>query len=310
MNLVRDLRRAALSVGAGLFLGLAAAFGLVAPALRPAPAAAQAPATAARPDFSLYQALLDDYLSVVSLPGKPLDTRFDYEKFYDVVGRFERMSRIRKSLLKVSPAQMDEPTRLAWAINTYNFLVIDNCVTHLLVPRHGRQRYKGPRDIPLPTGSFFQGESVEIDGRKLSLDEFERTYTLGGWDRTAGTPVPDTLDARVHFALVCGAMGCPPLLPKAFSPDSLERQLAFATKNALALPRHLAWDPAKSRLGVSQIFQWYASDFGGYERAFRFLVANAPPAIRKAIEAKHLSRPGYYIPWDWNLNQTEHKREI
>jgi hypothetical protein len=310
LNPARDLRRAAMPAGAGFFLGLAAAFGIVAPALRPPPAAAEAPAAPVRPDFSLYQSLLDDYLSVVSAPGQPLDTRFDYEKFYDVVGRFERMSRIRKSLLQVSPAAMDEPTRLAWAINTYNFVVIDNCVEYLLVPRHGRQRYKGPRDIPLPTGSFFQGESVEIDGRKMSLDEFERTYTLGGWDRTSGTPAPATIDPRVHFALVCGAMGCPPLLPKAYSPDSLQRQLAFATKNALALPRHVTWDAAKGRLGVSQIFQWYATDFGGYERAFDFIRRNCPAAFRKAIEANKLARPGYYIPWDWNLNQTVHKKEI
>ena len=303
MDLLREPRRAVLSIFPGLLFGLA----MFAPMRAAAETLASAPV---RPDFSQYQALLDDYLSVISMPGKPLDTRFDYEKFYDAGGRYERMSRIRRSLLEVSPTAMDRPTRLAWAINTYNFVVIDNCVTNLLVRGRGRLRYKGPRDIPLPTGTFFKGECVEVDGRKLGLDDFEREFCMDGWDRTSGTPAPATIDPRIHFALVCGAMGCPPLLPKAWSPDSLERQLEFATRNALALPRHLAWDAEKSRLGVSQIFQWYAVDFGGYERAFQFMTRYAPPAIRKTIETNKLIRPGYYVAWDWNLNQTVHKTEI
>lgn len=268
------------------------------------------PAAGVAPDFSEYQKLLNDLLTVTSARGEPLDARFDYEKFYDVKGRYERVSRIKKQLMAVPPSRMDERARLAWAINVYNFTVLENGTTYLLIPSRGRQRYLSLRDIKVSKAPFFQAPTIEAEGRKYSLDEFERHFLLADFDRARGGVPPAQLDPRVHFALVCGALGCPPLLPRAFRPESLEIQLDFATRNALALPRHLRVNEATGALETSAIFDWYAADFGGPGGAVGFIGKYAPPKVRKSMDSTKSTPRRGAIPWDWNLNQSERKREI
>jgi hypothetical protein len=267
-----------------------------------------APATA--PDYSGYQQLLNELLTVISAKGEPLDTRFDYERFYDMRGRFERCKRIRRQLLAAPPSGMNERTRLSWAINMYNYLVLETAAEYLLVPERGRLRYLGPRDIKTPKGPFFQAPLVEIEGRAYSLDQFERHFLFADFDRAAHGDPPAALDPRVHFAVVCGAIGCPPLLPRAYRPDSLEIQLKFVTRNALAMPRHLVFVEQSGRLQASAIFQWYAADFGGMDKAFAFLMKYAPAKLRAVITQRKVTTISGMIPWDWNLNQTVHKKEI
>ena len=281
-----------------------------APAATAAKPAAGSRTAASAPDLTGYQELLNELLMVVSGPGEPLDTRFDYEKFYDMRGRFERCKRIRRQLLAVPPSAMDERTRLAWAINTYNYLVIETATEYLLVPDRGRLRYKGPRDIKTPIGPFFQAPLVEIEGQKYSLDQFELHFLFADFERAQGTSPPAALDPRIHFAVVCGAIGCPPLQPRAYRGDSLAVQLERATRNALALPRHLTFLEASGRVQASSIFQWYSPDFGGMEKAFDFVMKYAPAKTRAAIEQRKITSISGMTAWDWNLNQAPHKKEI
>jgi hypothetical protein len=262
------------------------------------------------PDTSGYQQLLNELLTVISAKGAPLDTRFDYEKLHDMRGRFERCKRIRRQLLQAPPSAMDERTRIAWGINLYNYLVLETATEYLLVPERGRLRYQGPRDIKTARGPFFQAPLVEIEGKEYSLDTFERHFLFADFDRAQGGPPPASLDPRLHFAVVCGALGCPPLLPRAYRADSLETQLTFATRNALALPRHLEFLEKSGRVQASSIFQWYAADFGGMEKAFVFLMKHAPAKTRAAIEQRGITAISGMTPWDWNLNQTERKKEL
>ncbi len=263
---------------------------------------------AAAPDLAEYQKFLDDYLTVISAKGEPIDTRFDYERLYDVRGRYERLARIKRGLMSVPPSRMSDAARKAWAINLYNFTVIESGTNNLLVPDRGRLRHKTLREIRLRGGNFFEAPVIDVEGVTYSLDEFERHFLLADFDRDSGGGPPAALDPRVHFAVVCGALGCPPLLPRAYRGDSLEIQLEFATRNALGLERHLRIGGKARRLEASEIFHWYAADFGGLAKAFEFLKAHATPAMRKAIQAGGYTGITGIIPWDWNLNQTVHKK--
>src|SRR6266516_5110053 len=194
-------------------------------ALAPAASTAAAPpstppatVSAAGPDFSGYQQLLNDLLTVTGGNGAPLDSRFDYEKLYDVKGRYERLARIKHQLLDVLPSRMDERTRRAWAINTYNFLVIETATDYLLVPGRGRLRYEGVREMQVEGRGFFAESVATVENRKYSLDDFERHFLFADYQHLAGGEPPAALDPRVHFAIVCGALGCPPLLPRAYRP--------------------------------------------------------------------------------------------
>src|SRR5262245_7336620 len=97
-----------------------------------------APARAAEPDYSGWQDLLRRYLKVLSEKGRPWDSRFDYEQLYIDEGiwtkhRADGLATLHTQLLSVSPAEMTPGERTAWAINAYNFLVIEQMTLNLLV---------------------------------------------------------------------------------------------------------------------------------------------------------------------------------
>jgi molybdopterin-containing oxidoreductase family iron-sulfur binding subunit len=66
---------------------------------KPAGASGLVPAKRREPDYSGYQRLLDQYLSVVE--RKPLTTRFDYVKFYKDTTRTPRSAKVHATLTEV-----------------------------------------------------------------------------------------------------------------------------------------------------------------------------------------------------------------
>jgi hypothetical protein len=297
--------RTALAFVLGAVPALVAASALLLPAAHAARAAS--PPAAAQPDFSGYQRLLDDYLTVISPKGAPVETRFDYARLFVAPNRPARLDSIRAQLLAIAPSGMDARTRLAWAINTYNFLVLENATRNLLVPNRGLTRYRSVREMINAYGPFFERPVVEVEGTSYSLSRFERHLIFHDYDRMTGVPPPAELDPRAHLALALGCIGSVPLLPRVYRPETLEAQLDHATKNALAHPSHLRFVEDGGALEANAIFDWHYPDFGGQQKAFAFVMKYAPRAIReKALRGKLtiVTRP---TRWDWDLNQTPRK---
>ena len=258
-----------------------------------------------------YQELLNGYLSTISKPGEPLETRFDYEELFILSGRDARLMRIHNDLLQVPPSEMSPKARIAWAINTYNYLVLETVTQNLYEStvtrgklagrrayvRHGRSSV---RQIP----DFFVSPVVSVEGRDYSLNSFEQHFLFADFPRGGNGKAPKGLDPRIHFALVCGAQGCPPLQPRAYTADSLELQLEAATRTALASPNHLRYVPELQRLELSQIFTWYPSDFGGPEDVWEFVLRYAPPDMKKLMSQRKSKVADGRIEWEWKLNQT------
>ncbi len=88
-------------------------------------------------------------------------------------------------------------------------------------------------------------------GETYTLDEIEHDIIREEFE-----------ESRVHFALVCAALGCPPLRREAYEDHRLDAQLH---EQALWF---LAGEPEKNRIDVSggkvylsPIFDWYRDDF-------------------------------------------------
>jgi Protein of unknown function, DUF547 len=63
------------------------------------------------------------------------------------------------------------------------------------------------------------------------------------------------LEPRIHFALNCGAISCPPI--RAYQAENLESQLELATRSYLQSVRL-----ENGVVIVPRLLQWYAKDFG------------------------------------------------
>jgi hypothetical protein len=248
------------------------------------------------------QRLLADRVTLVrAANGLPAASTVDYARLAGYPDGVQQLARVKKELLGVRPARLDVRARRAWAINVYNVLVIDAIVRHGFA---GHVVPAGVKEIRIDGHGFFDAPLATIDGRAWSLDAFERHFLFDDYDRSSGQPPPATFDPRIHFAIVCGARGCPPLLDEPYRPETLDAQLDRAVRGALSGSKHLRWGGDPPTLEASQIFEWYAADFGGPAGALEFLIAHAPQSMAKAISAARLGRIPAFIAWDWTLNQT------
>lgn len=266
------------------------------------------PARAQAPDYSGWQSLLDRY--VVRLEGKnqPSDSRFDYEQLYVDEGiwtkkRSARLESVHAQLFSVSPSALDDRARLAWAINAYNFLVIERATMLLLVPMRKFQRYDAVTQMSSADGSFFEAQVAQVEGRGYSMAEFERRFVYGD-----STPMIEprrvARDPRLMFALCRGSLGGPPLAVRAFRPESLEVQLDQATRRALAISRMAAIDPESKKLLVSEYLGERLVDLGGTPPSVvPFLSKYGPSALRSAIRRDKLTDVARFMPIDPMLNQ-------
>lgn len=301
----------------GWTLGLATLASLAAAAVEPSRPATASPSpvpATAHLEYGGYQKLLDDFLTVSSKKGEPIETSFDYIKLARDTSRTRRFKQARAQLMAVPPSQMTPAARKAWAINTYNYLVLETATLHLYrragsetnqyerVREIPIERFQGPAEITGGVG-FFKRRFIDVEGHKYSLDQFERHFLFGDRPKVSSAPA-DSVDPRIHFAVVNGTVGSPSLRTRLYRGDSLDAELDEAVRQALANPRHLRWDEAKGTLEASQLFEWFASDFGGASGVLAYLERNAPAKVRAAIASGKATRIERLIPWDWKFNQT------
>jgi hypothetical protein len=243
-----------------------------------------------------YARLLKEYVVKLPLEGGGFETRFDYVRFWETTDQDKIRDDIRAQFLSVDPHALDPKATRAWAVNAYNFLIIDLVMENLVTPDGGE--LKSVADIGQGDFTVFDEERFEISEESYSLNRFEHHFLFGDVDREERR-IPKDLDPRFHFALVCAAKGCPALWPEPLVPGRLNEQLASMTRNALQSPRHL--QVSGGTVQVSKIFDWYDADFSrGGKR--EFLKKYAPEDVVRRLEnspARILAN----LEWDWSLNR-------
>ena len=123
-------------------------------------------------------------------------------------------------------------------------------------------------------------------GKELTLDQLEKETLLKKYP-----------DPRIHFAVVCAALGCPQLTNYAYKPEYLDKQLDVVTSKSLNRDYFIRIRPSQQKAEISKIFEWYRSDFGEN---------NILPFINKYRDKKiPESFEVVYYEYDWNLNQVK-----
>jgi len=208
---------------------------------------------------------------------------------YDAFGRSAEFQRYLTTLSEAQLDSLPESERLALWINAYNAYTIE------LINRHGER--KSIRNINKTLGLF---------GRKGPWKE--RLAKVAGEDWTLGQIEQEIIrkrfpEPRIHFALVCAALGCPPLRTEAYVGGRLDGQLDDqALTFLLESPRKNQVDPEAGVVLLSPIFDWYRDDFpSGPEGLGRFLGRYFPPGPAREL----LMGGGFEIEfteYDWSLN--------
>ena len=163
-----------------------------------------------------------------------------------------------------------------YLINLYNVFVIKQVVDHY------------PIDSPLSISNFFLERKFQVNGQIVNLDQLEKEIIFSKYP-----------DPRLHFALVCGAKGCPKLKSEAYNPIELEKELDEQVKSTLNDPAFFQFDRDNGKVKISRIFDWYSNDFGqSNEERVEF--------INKYLEVDIPQNSSLsFMKYDWSLNNIE-----
>ncbi|PIB33642.1 hypothetical protein BFP78_05135 [Gaetbulibacter sp. 5U11] len=175
---------------------------------------------------------------------------------------------------QVSVSKTDAKNYQAFWINAYNLSVIKGIVDNY------------PVASPLDKAGFFDKITYSLAGQKVTLNTIENELLRGNFK-----------DARFHFVLVCGAIGCPPLIANAYLPKTLEAQLDQQTKLALNGDYFVKVNDKKKTVEASEIMKWYNEDFvqNGMTE-IEFINKYRTNIIPENYKLK-------YFSYNWNLNK-------
>jgi len=173
----------------------------------------------------------------------------------------------------ISVSESDAKNYQAFWINAYNLSVIKGIIDNY------------PTKSPLDNAGFFDKTKHNLGRKKITLNDIEHKLLRAKFN-----------DARFHFVLVCGAVGCPPLINNAYLPNTLDAQLEKQTKLAIN-GNFIKVNSKKKRVEGSEILKWYKEDFTmngkteiDYLNTYR---------TEKIPSNYKLS----YFPYNWKLNK-------
>ncbi len=217
---------------------------------------------------------------------------------YDAFARASEFHAYLGSLGRTDPSALGRDDQLAFWINTYNAYTIQ-----LIIEHHERQSI---RNINRSFGFVkaygpWKEKLAVVGGHAYGLDEIEQDIIR-----------PRFHEPRIHFALVCAAMGCPPLRNEAYAGNRLESQLDNQARVfLLESPSKNRVDVDTRTMYVSPVFvgfRDYIKDFGGSNRAVGQFIAHYYPEG----PAKRLLETGDFktiqTEYDWTLNSKENAR--
>ncbi|GAA4238648.1 hypothetical protein GCM10022291_29940 [Postechiella marina] len=185
----------------------------------------------------------------------------------------EALNAVLKMAESISVSKSDAKNYQAFWINAYNLAVIKGIIDNY------------PTNSPLDNKGFFDKTTYSLGGKSITLNNIEHKLLRGHFK-----------DARFHFVLVCGALGCPPLISKAYLPKTLDVQLETQTKKAIN-GAFLRVNTKKKRVEASQIMEWYKEDFTmNGQSEIDFINTYRTEKLDKKFKIS-------YFPYNWKVNK-------
>lgn len=185
-----------------------------------------------------------------------------------------KLNSLVKQIANFSYSGASDNTKKAFLINAYNILMIKSVVDHYPIAK------------PLDVDGIFDKTTHNVAGMKLTLSDIENKKLR-----------VDFPDARLHFALVCGAMSCPPLMNQAYLPGLLEQQLTSRANLAMNDRTFIRVDKSTKKALISKIFEWYKEDF---IKEGKTMINYINKYRREKIPSGYSL--GFYT-YDWSLNE-------
>lgn len=207
----------------------------------------------------------------------------------------QQLDAFNASVAAVTPdeyASWNSAEQIAFWMNAYNSLTLQSIIDQKPIK-------KSIKDI----FGVWRIKKWPILDQEKTLDNIEHQTLRANFN-----------EPRLHVALVCAAISCPPLRNEPYNGEQLDAQLDDQTRQFIASPQGFRIDKEQGIVYLSKIFDWYGDDWitsygiqdkftgnEGQRAVLNFLSGYLPPA-----EQEYLAQGAYqikYLNYDWSLNQ-------
>jgi len=201
-------------------------------------------------------------------------------------------------------AKWSEAEQVAFWCNAYNAYTLKAIIDHYPIEASFLRSIRYPKNSIRQIGGVWDTMQWPIMGKRMTLDDIEHKTLRINFD-----------EPRIHAALVCAAMSCPPLRNGPYDGARLDTQLDEQMTAFLADTNRFHIDRTKNIVFLSSILQWYGEDFVksyGVDEGF----ADREPVERAVLNAiaPHVSEEDgaylrsatysvEYLDYDWSLNE-------
>lgn len=225
-----------------------------------------------------------DYQAFNTLPQDAPPEAYDsldgqLDLYLDAIARFGPTS-----TPELFPTEDDQ---LAYYLNAYNAIMI-----RLWLDNGARTASPNAKVQWL---TWFTVNQWAIDRRTMSLDFLEQRLIR-----------PTFNEARIHGALVCGAVDCAPLLGEPYTGDRLDAQLDGIMRQWFNTPAENVIEIRDNgRIHLAAILGWYRDDFrdtGGLTAAIETYLDDSDPRKADVLETLRNNRIKFQ-GYDWTINQ-------
>lgn len=219
----------------------------------------------------------------------------DYRALNEDRGSLDDFVSQLATISKSDLEKMSKPEKMAFWINAYNSLTLRSIIDAYPV--------ESIKDI----NGVWDKKKWKVAGRSVTLDQIEHEILR-----------PVFKDARVHFAVNCASIGCPPLMNKPFLPDLLDQQLDLMTRRFVNHPKRNKIDPDKKLINTSELFSWFGDDFisglnnpdiypnlSREDAAVISFIFNYIDSAKIIAIDPDLDWSLAYDEYDWNLNEVK-----
>ncbi|HEY1769366.1 MAG TPA: DUF547 domain-containing protein [Chthoniobacterales bacterium] len=179
-------------------------------------------------------------------------------------------------IAKEKPSSLGKNEKLAFYLNAYNAWILHEAL--------GKYPTKSVKDLLF---TFFTQPRITVAGERMSFNHLEKDVIRGQFH-----------DPRIHFALNCASRSCPPLNPRAFRGDQLEKQLDRLATAFVNSKKGVDYIEQKKEAELSAIFKWYADDFKAGGGAVAFINKRRHPPLPNDTKIS-------YQDYDWSLNEAK-----
>ncbi len=218
-------------------------------------------------DYTAYNELLKKYAQPDGV---------DYKSWDKSSKDHKALEKILKEWAKIDASKLPHADKAAFRINLYNAAMVDVALDNYPLATVTKL---GDKDF-----AIFDANIINTPGGAISLNTLEKKTLLKEFP-----------DSRLHFAVNCASVSCPPLRNEAYTGAQLQQQLTDQSVKFANSP-HAVQVNGSTAL-YSELFNWYAADFktknpATYLNNYRTAKINTAAKIG-------------WIKYDWNLNQSK-----